>query len=195
MSRRGRSASRGSGGGRGFGSRSGSRSRSASRSRPVASYGGGGGGRSSVTRRWTGYRQQRPRSYTRHYARGRPYQWYPRYYRRSGYWTPYAYRSYVDGYAPIYYRYPYYSYYVYTNPVVAVDDVIVNDVKQLSIAPVDPAAWASLPNRVIHDRGNRGDPVYLYCNRGTPTVVTASAATANRPVLQVDDVFYQCSQA
>lgn len=196
--RRGRSAGRSGGGMRGGG---GSRSRSRSGSRGGGGYRGYSRPASSVARRgsqprWTGYRYSRPRSYTRYYGSGRPYRWYQRNY-STGYWSPYAYRAYVNNWWPAYYRYPYYSYYayepsVYTVPVVT--EVIVNDVKQLTEAPADPAAWARLPNRVIHDRQGR-EPVFLYCERGSPTVVAASASTAQRPVREVDGVYYQCSTA
>lgn len=70
----------------------------------------------------------------------------------------------------------------------------VNEVRVSTDPGVDAAQWASMPNRAVHQGSANAPPAFLYCATGTPTQVSRSAATARRPVLSIDDTYYQCSQ-
>lgn len=196
---RSRSVSRGRS--MGGGGRSMSRGRSVSRTR--GSVGG---------RRWVGRRSYAPRSYTRYYNSGRPYTWRPRYYRNysSYYYLPSYYNAY-GGYSYPYYSYatsPYWNYYRYT-PYTYLPDYyvygsaesqqeqqqqqIVNAVQVSTDPNIDPATWVQSANRVIHQgSGTTTPPTYLFCRNGRPTAVDASAGTAEQPLINIDNTYYQC---
>lgn len=56
----------------------------------------------------------------------------------------------------------------------------------------DPLAWQQQPNRTVHYSALTGEPIFLECQFGTPTLVPKRAATAEQPVLEIDGQYYQC---
>jgi len=70
----------------------------------------------------------------------------------------------------------------------------VNEVRVSTDPSIDAQQWATQPNKTVHQGSSNAPPAFLFCRAGKPTIVARSAATDQRPVLAIDDSYYQCSQ-
>lgn len=134
------------------------------------------------------------------------YAYYPYYYDYGYYYNPYFYDYY--GYYSPYYGYVYYAP-AYASGVEAVPSVAndadqqptvqaptamgaVNEVRISTDPSIDAQQWATQPNKAVHQGSPDAPPAFLFCTSGKPTLVEQRAATNQRPVLAIDDSFYQC---
>lgn len=180
---RGRSRSRSQSPSRGR--RSPSRGRPAFRRQSPSRFGRRGRPRRNITRQFRRPVRRggaRPHYYYRGYRR-RPYYYYSVY--------PQAYYTSV-AYVPPYYTYdsPYYAY-EYADASDYALPADVNPVRVGSARNVD--AWLAQPNTAIHQSNPLADPVFLYCDRGRPVLAAPGSGTVQRPLLPIDNVYYQCS--